>query len=643
MKHISIRFKKCPAFLALLISVTLPLLPVEQVSNWEWKDVDKVVAVGDIHGMIKSLKEILRHSELVDESFAWRGGTSHLVLCGDLIGRGEYEKDVLDLVMKLEIEALKDGGQVHVVLGNHDVMNLARDLRYVKERNYADYVGVERAADRRSSWEGFKAAHAGMGSTESQTRSAFNDRYPPGYFGRLQAFSSQGVYGSWLAQKPAVIKINDVLFVHGGLTPEVAELGLEGINQHIQQGIGRFFVSRDKLEELMDFPPNMSELRARVDLIINGDLKGKVSDEHSRAAEELSELMEDVLFGSDGPLWYRGYAIFPEVVISNKVNNVLEKLDAKHIVLAHTPSPFARINSRYQSKILRTDVAMVYAKSDGQIWGFLIYEGGEFKALGFRDPSRYVQPNIEDEGGEGYSGIMEQLPPRQLEDYLRKARIGDISGKLREERVNVTFYDTEYNDQRERVAFNAEDEKRDRRNPQKRLRSYKHMVAAYRISRILEYNIVPPSIIRKVDGREGSFVLFPGAAVSKPSFKTEEKLAEALEGMEQDLSDARAFKALLDIEGQDERAKMMLRRERRILFADLTQGFSESPEIQERYLKQGSEILIELPLSPFLELKLRELDRKELRKKLKGLISNKQIDALLARRDRLLEYSASLK
>ncbi len=88
---------------------------------------------------------------------------------------------------------------------------------------------------------------------------------------------------------------------------------------------------------------------------------------------------------------------------------------------------------------------------------------------------------------------------------------------------------------------------------------------------------------------------------------------------------------------------MLLRRERRILLANLTKGFSESPEIQERYLKQGSEISIELPLSPFLELKLRELDRKELRKKLKGLISNKQIDALLARRDRLLEYSASLK
>jgi len=634
---------KCLALTTLLLCGIVSLGAVERVSQWEWKDVPKVVAVGDIHGMINSLKKILRHSELVDENYAWIGGISHLVLCGDLIGRGEYEKDVLDLVMKLELESNKAGGRVHVILGNHDVMNLARDLRYVKERNYEDYVDVERAAERQSAWEGFKAAHADQGSKESQIRSAFDDRYPPGYFGRLQAFSSRGTYGSWLAQKPAVIKINDVLFVHGGLTPEVANRGLEGINQHIQQSISRFFVLRDKLGELMGFPPDMSEIRALVDLITNGNLKGKVSDEHTLAAAELLLLTEDVLFGTDGPLWYRGYAHFHEGLISDKINEVLEELDAGHIVLAHTPSPYGRINSRYASKILRTDVAMVYAKSDGQIWGFLIYMGGEFKALGFRNPSQYVMPYAEPIGGEGYSGIMEQLPPRQLEDYLLKARLEGIFGDIKEERVNVVFYETEYNDQREIVSFNTVAEKRDKRNPQKRLRSYKHMVAAYRISRILEYNIVPPTIIRNIDGREGCFVIFPGTAVNVPWFKTEELLAKALEGMEQELSDARVFKALLDIEGQDDRAKMLLRREKRILLANLTQGFSESPEIQERYLKQESKFSIELPLSPFLELKLRELNRKELRKKLKGLVSNKQIDALLGRRDRLLEFSESLK
>jgi hypothetical protein len=88
---------------------------------------------------------------------------------------------------------------------------------------------------------------------------------------------------------------------------------------------------------------------------------------------------------------------------------------------------------------------------------------------------------------------------------------------------------------------------------------------------------------------------------------------------------------------------MLLRTERRILLADLTKGFSHSSEILAGYLpsKTESTTRIEEPLSPYLELKLQELNRKDLRKELKKLLSDEQIDALLGRRDKLLEISAS--
>jgi hypothetical protein len=405
VRHIFIPFRKYPVFITLLLAVTLPLLPAEQVPTWEWKDIDRVVAVGDIHGMIDSFRKILKRSGLVDESFHWQGGAAHLVLCGDLVGRGEYEKDVLDLV------------------------------------------------------------------------------------------------------------------------------------------------------------------------------------------------------------------------------------------IAHTPSRFGRIQSRYQSKILRTDVAMVY---DQNMWGFLVYEGGEFKAMGARNPDNV--PYEEAPGGENYSSIMEQLPPKQLENYLRRAK---ILSKITEFKADdgrlLPVYETEYKEQKERVAFNFLEEKYDKRNPQSRLRSYKHMVAAYRISRILEYDIVPTTIIRKIDGREGSFGLYPGNTVNRQMFETDEQVDEATKGMGQELSDARAFLALLDIEGQDDQGKMLLRKERRLIMADLTKGFSESHEIRDEFFA-GNEKgwKVGRPLDPFLELKLRELNRKELRKKCKGLLTDGQIDALLGRRDRLLEHSASL-
>jgi hypothetical protein len=630
-----------PVFLILLLSFTRPLLPVEQVSTWEWRDVDRVVAVGDVHGTIDSLKKVLTHSGLVDESLSWNGGESHLVFCGDLIGRGEYEKDVLDLVMKLEIEALQTGGMVHAILGNHDTMSLARNLHYVHPRNYADYVDVERPLDRQSAWQGFLKAHAGMGASEGQIRSAFDDRYPPGFFGRLQAFSPEGVYGSWLIKKPMAIKINDVIFVHGGIAPTFAGFGLDGINQHLPDTAAQFFPLRDRLSEQMGFPLQFIETQTFVDLILSDERKGDFPEETVETARQFQKIAEDKFFDTEGPHWYRGYALNEEALIDPDVKTVFEKLGARHMVLGHTPSRFGRISSRLQSRILRIDVGMVYNK---KVWGFLEYEGGEFKAMGFRNPSNYVFPYEEPPGGEDYSSIMEQLPPKQLESYLRRGKIlGMYDEILTADGRTLPVYEMEYKDQKERAVFNSHIEMSDGRNPPERLRSYKHMVAAYRISRILEYNIVPTTIIRKHEGREGSFALFPGNAVNRQMFETEEQVDEITQGLEQELSDARAFLALLDIEGQDYKGRMLHRKERRLILADLTKGFSESPEIREEFFTGANERwLVDRPLDPFLELKLRELNAKELRQKCKGLLSDGQINALLARRDALLTRSAKL-
>ncbi len=640
MKHISLLLKKYPVFLALLLSVTLPLLPTEQVSTWEWKDVSRVVAVGDLHGEAGQLKEILLTTGLVDQGLSWTGGTTHLVLCGDLIGRGEQEKQVLDLAMKLEIEALKSGGHVHVLLGNHDAMNLVRDLRYVRERNYADFAAQEKEADRQSAWEGFRSVHKGR-MREQQLKEAFDDRYPPGYFARLEAFSPQGTYGAWLLQRPAIIRLDKVLYVHGGLAPELAQLGLDGINQGVQTSLREFLDLQKKISELMAFPPNYTETYALAELITSGKLRGRAPEEYTPVAKRLQELTDSLPFNVRGPLWLRENALENESLLEyNKFEESLKRLDAEYIVIAHTPTRFGNITSRYHDKIIRVDVAMVYV-AQGNPWA-LIIEGGERKALKSRDPEKQGPPIEEkDVQGQGRSSILEQLPCRELEDYLKKAKIIGVSREYPE--LQAVIYDVEHEGLEQRAVFRTVDEKPDRQNPQVRLRRYKHMVAAYRISRMLDLNIVPPTILRKIDRQEGSFVLFPETAVNKPWLETTGQLEDVLESMKQEVADARGLLALFDIEEQLEAGKMLLRRERRILLADLTKGFSLSSDIREDFLPTSdTEWKIDRPLSPYLELKLQELDRKELRSKLKGLLSNEQIDALLGRRDRLLEISAGL-
>jgi hypothetical protein len=79
---------------------------------------------------------------------------------------------------------------VHLLLGNHEAMNLSGDLRYVSAGDYAQF-GTE--------------ALPGL---------------PEGFLERRAAFAPDGEYGRWLLGKPVAIVINDTLFVHAGLSPK---------------------------------------------------------------------------------------------------------------------------------------------------------------------------------------------------------------------------------------------------------------------------------------------------------------------------------------------------------------------------------------------------------------------------------------
>src|SRR5256885_1640875 len=86
--------------------------------------VERVVAVGDIHGDADQLVAVLRSASLIDDKGAWSGGKAHLVQTGDILDRGPDSRRAMDILMRLEIEATKAGGAVHALIGNHEAMNL---------------------------------------------------------------------------------------------------------------------------------------------------------------------------------------------------------------------------------------------------------------------------------------------------------------------------------------------------------------------------------------------------------------------------------------------------------------------------------------------------------------------------------------
>ena len=131
------------AALANLIALPAHSGPAQQLGDWRWSGVERVVVVPDIHGAYPELIELLQASDVIDQSLAWRAGTTHLVSLGDILDRGAESRKVMDLLMRLEREALAAGGRVHVVSGNHETMNLVGDLRYVSREEFAAYSDLE--------------------------------------------------------------------------------------------------------------------------------------------------------------------------------------------------------------------------------------------------------------------------------------------------------------------------------------------------------------------------------------------------------------------------------------------------------------------------------------------------------------------
>jgi len=121
--RIMMRKTKTILILAVFILVSLAHLYAAD-TQCVWTCVERIVAVGDLHGDYKAFTKILKGTGLIDGELHWIGGKTHLVQIGDVMDRGPDAKKIFDLMMKLEKEAEKAGGKLHMLIGNHEEMNI---------------------------------------------------------------------------------------------------------------------------------------------------------------------------------------------------------------------------------------------------------------------------------------------------------------------------------------------------------------------------------------------------------------------------------------------------------------------------------------------------------------------------------------
>ncbi len=599
----------------LLSIVSAPAVVSAKRSNWEWNDVSRVVILGDVHGSYDKMVTLLVGTGTIDDRLTWTGGDWHVVFCGDLTDRGTNDRAVMDLVKRLQEEAAAAGGRVHVVLGNHDVMNLTRDRRYWDADLLDEFARDESEEERKVALRQFRLVQRTQGASE-----AFGEKFPPGYFARARAFAPDGEYGSWLLQQPTVIKVNGVLFVHGGLTRRVAKLGLDEINRRVTAGMREFLAAADELGNAVPFPADLREI-----VLTARELKNK-------AGRAVLEAHESLAFDSAGPLWYRGTSIENERLESRRVDEVLDMLGARAEVMAHTVTRSGKISTRFNGTVYRTDVGMSY----GQAPLAAVLEAGEFRVY---DPATntMTEPYVEALQGEGWPAGEEDLADHVIEKFLLKAKIKSIS-TVEFDGVTARLLDLELKDMRLRAFNGSAQETPEQAAAAGRTarRRFEHQVAAYRLDRELDLGMVPVTILRKVKGTEGAVQIFIQGALDLAQLQEYDDFS-VLTGMEAEIARVRAFTALIG-QGYKDRVrqgKMVLPVSRRVMIADNGIAFVEEPNI-ESFLPEGCG-----PVGPAFLHELGTLELAALSKLLSGLISDAAIEGILKRRDALLTECAA--
>lgn len=320
-----------------LIIWLLAAFAAPAIAKSDWQGVKRVVAVGDVHGDFEQFVAVLRSAGVIDSKNRWSAGKTHLVQVGDLNDRGPDSRKVMDLVMDLENQAQRAGGAVHALIGNHEAMNIYGDLRYVTPEGFASFSDANSAKIRDIFYErhlkelAADPAKAKEVEIDDNYRKEWNKEHPLGYFEQRFQFGPNGKYGKWIETLNTIIRINDTIFVHGGISPKYVDMPRDVINDKVR-------------DELKDF----------------------------------SLLKGGIVMDLEGPLWYRGLANDEESALAEHVQKLLDFQGAKRIVIGHTPTAGA-VMPRFGGKVLLIDVGL--SAYFGSHMSCLLIEGDNIYAI----------------------------------------------------------------------------------------------------------------------------------------------------------------------------------------------------------------------------------------------------------------------
>ncbi|HSA95030.1 MAG TPA: metallophosphoesterase [Acidobacteriota bacterium] len=583
-------------FLLLFLALLPRVWPAEEIP-YAWTGVERVVAVADLHGDYDQFVYILAHPQvgLIDNDLHWIGGKAHLVQLGDVADRGNYARRIYDLIIRLEKEAAAAGGGVHMVLGNHEEMNItgiALDYpRYVTVEQFVSFLPDDFRKAREAEYiktlppeERKRAEIEGLDVLTDQGLADFWQRIidrKDAEARRAYVLGFNDAVGDWLLKQNTVIKINDVIYVHGGINETLSKWSLREINTVMRQELAYFQgIMRDPQRTSRAFHPKL-------------------------------------VYDPESPLWFRGLAERGSAAQA-EVDRILANLGAKAMVIGHnffaysggrSPRVAKQDVARFQDKVWIMDTGI--SGSYGGVPSALIYEDGEFRLWG------------ESEEVAKQSGIKpppaKPLTRRDMETFLRTAKVvrrgPGPGGRTDAWRLTLESGD---------VALDALFKYVDRRRPAPLADSYRYELAAYALSKYLDVNFVPPIVERTVEAAPGAVQVFIPNAMSEEERKSTKTAPADPEAFEKTMADLLVFQNLAYDDCHNERDTLISRDDGRIYRVDFSEAFAPDKSLPPRCPI--------LRCSRLLFRKLQAWDEKTVADYVGRFLNSEEIEALNDRR-----------
>jgi hypothetical protein len=576
----------------------------------------RIVAFADVHGAYDELVAILRETAVIDESLHWRAGNTHLVSTGDLLDRGPGSRQVLDLLMRLEGEAREAGGAVHLTLGNHEVMNLVGDLRYVSAEEYAAFAGKEDDTLRDQAWARIVAQEP------TAVRAEFDTQFPRGYFAHREAFSPTGKYGAWLRGKPFVLVVNDTAFVHGGLTPMVAELGLEGTNARMQADVAEY------LQTWANFATESAIVRP----VAFDDRPAMLTARGAEAQSQALTEMQAKLVANDSPIWYRGQALcYPLTEIDN-LEAALRTLGVARVVEGHTPAENGRVRSRFDGRLILLDTGMLKPAYNGTP-SALVFENGQWSVAYADRPGQRFQPEVPARAvGPRPAGLDDDA----LERWLVEAEVVNLedidTGVTKPHKVTLRKDGVELRAVFKEVSTD-ETGAYDRSAAVNTSDRFDYEIAAYQLDRLLGLDMVPVTVKRTIKNRRGILQFWIDNSINVRRMLEQKIQPDGWCPVAPQYNLMNVFD-VLTFNSDRTQENALWTRDWMLVLIDHSRAFRTTRGNPTLLYKGG----VQVP--PALAERLKRLDRETLKARLTPYLQLRQIDALLKRRDRLLKEYA---